>query len=163
MVIGASHSVNLSGRPLSVCPNGNASFSAAVNPWSQRLRPAAGRLKKGHSAARIPFNWGKETAQKLFAKAGSHSASKFELLCLHRKTHKQRTKMLPSPFGFGISADDEFLLQVELDFDPCSGALLRPSYREPLRLAIRPSSPILGPATTGLLRRASGLPNRHKQ
>jgi len=31
--------------------------------------------------------------------------------------------MLPSPFGFGISADDEFLLQVELDFDPCSGAL----------------------------------------
>ena len=38
-------------------------------------------------------------------------------------THKQRTKMLPSPFGFGISADDGFLLQVELDFDPCSGAL----------------------------------------
>jgi hypothetical protein len=26
------------------------------------------------------------------------------------------------PLGVGISADDEFLLQVELDFDPYSGA-----------------------------------------
>jgi hypothetical protein len=30
--------------------------------------------------------------------------------------------MFPSAFRFGVSANDEFLLQVELDFDPCSGA-----------------------------------------
>jgi hypothetical protein len=31
-------------------------FAAAVNPWSQRLRPTAGRLKKGHLSTRILFN-----------------------------------------------------------------------------------------------------------
>jgi hypothetical protein len=31
--------------------------------------------------------------------------------------------MLSSPFGFAVPADDEFLLLVEFDFDPCSGAL----------------------------------------
>ena len=36
---------------------------------------------------------------------------------------KHDAKMLSSPFGFGVSADNEFLLLVEFDFDPCSGAL----------------------------------------
>jgi hypothetical protein len=31
-------------------------ISAAVNPWSQRLRPTTGRLKNGHFSIRILFN-----------------------------------------------------------------------------------------------------------
>jgi hypothetical protein len=31
--------------------------------------------------------------------------------------------MLSGAFRLGISADDEFLLQMQLDFDLCSGAL----------------------------------------
>ena len=64
----------------------------------------------------------KESAKKFFAKAGSDSASKFKFLAFV-KAHKQRAKILSRPFRFGVSADNKFLLLMELDFDPCSGAL----------------------------------------
>ena len=43
---------------------------------TQRLRPAAGRLKKGHYSTRSLFNSSKESARKLFAKASSDSKRK---------------------------------------------------------------------------------------
>ena len=60
--------------------------------------------------------------QKFFAETGSNSPGKFEFLPFI-KTHQQRAKMFPASFGVGVSADDEFLLLVEFDFDPRSGAL----------------------------------------
>ena len=62
-----------------------------------------------------------EGAQKLFAKPGSDSASKFKLLTLV-KADEQRAEIFPRAFGFGVSADDELLLQMQLDLDPCSAA-----------------------------------------
>jgi hypothetical protein len=35
----------------------------------------------------------------------------------HNSFHQVRASARSGPFGFGISADDEFLLQVELDFE----------------------------------------------
>jgi len=62
-----------------------------------------------------------ESAQKLFAEAGPDSASKFEFLSFI-KTHEQRAKIFPRSFRFRVPADDEFLLQMQLDFDPRSRA-----------------------------------------
>jgi hypothetical protein len=52
--------------------------------------PAGGRqVKKGTFFSPNFVQLGKQSAQKLFAKAGSHSASKFESLAFI-ETHKQR-------------------------------------------------------------------------
>jgi hypothetical protein len=96
-------------------------ISAAVNPWSHRLRPAAGTLEKGQLSTRIFRNSLKQRAQKLIAEAGSDSASKFEILAF-AKANEQGAEILADLFRFGISADHELLLFVELDFDPCSSA-----------------------------------------
>ena len=64
----------------------------------------------------------KETAKKLFAEAGSDSAGKFKFLAFV-EANKQRAKILSRAFRLGVSADNKFLLLMELDFDPCSGAL----------------------------------------
>jgi len=52
-----------------------------------------------------------EGTQKFVAKAGPDSASKFKILSFI-ETHQQSAKILPSPFRFGIAANDEFLLSL---------------------------------------------------
>jgi hypothetical protein len=63
-----------------------------------------------------------ETAQKLIAKAGPDPAAEFEVLAFV-KADQERAEIFPRPFRFGVSADDEFLLLMKLEFDPCSAAL----------------------------------------
>jgi hypothetical protein len=60
--------------------------------------------------------------QKLFAKSSSDSASKFKFLAFV-EAHQQRTKILTRPFRVGVSANDEFLLSMELNLDPNSGSV----------------------------------------
>jgi hypothetical protein len=55
--------------------------------------------------------FGKKSVEEFFAEPSSDSASKFKFLALI-ETHQQSAKILPSPFRFGITADDEFLLSL---------------------------------------------------
>jgi hypothetical protein len=64
----------------------------------------------------------KKSVQEFFAKTGPNSASKFKSLPFV-ETNKQRAKMFPRSFGFGVAADHEFLLLVELHLDPRSASL----------------------------------------
>jgi hypothetical protein len=48
-----------------------------------------------------------------------------------REAHQQRTKILPTAFRFSVAANDEFLLLVELDLDPCAGAFSRLIFGAP--------------------------------
>jgi hypothetical protein len=63
-----------------------------------------------------------EIAQKLIAKAGSDSTSKFKFVPFV-KTNKQRAKILSRSFRLGVSANDEFLFLMELKLDPSSAGL----------------------------------------
>jgi hypothetical protein len=67
------------------------------------------------------FSLEKRAIRKLFAKAGSDSASKFEFLAFV-EANKQRAKIFSGTFRLGVSADDEFLLLIQLKLDPCSAA-----------------------------------------
>jgi hypothetical protein len=71
-------------------------------------------------ALRVTLTVIKQRAQKLFAEPGSDSAGKFQVLAFV-KANEQGAEMLSRPFRFGVTANDEFLLFMELDFDPCSG------------------------------------------
>jgi hypothetical protein len=84
-------------------------FRSSSQPLVPTTPASRRKVKKGTFCSPNSVQLGKESAQELSLKPVPHSASKFQLLALV-ETHKQRTKMLPSPFGFGISADDEFLL-----------------------------------------------------
>jgi hypothetical protein len=39
------------------------------------------------------------------------------------KANEQCAEMFPRSFRFGVSADDEFLLLMQLNLDPCSASL----------------------------------------
>jgi hypothetical protein len=75
---------------------------------------------------------------ELFAATCSNPSAKFEFLAFVG-SNKKRTEMFSGAFGFSVSANDKFLLSMELIL---THVPLRfpASYREPLRLPIRPSS-----------------------
>jgi hypothetical protein len=62
-----------------------------------------------------------ESAQKLFAESGSDSASKFYLVAFV-EDHQQSAKILSRPLRLGVATNDEFLLLMEFNLDPSSGA-----------------------------------------
>jgi len=97
------------------------------------------KIKKRTTLSKNFAQISKQRAQKLIAKASSDSASKFEILAFV-KANEQRAKRFPRSFRFCVPADDEFLLLMKLELYPCSVAFPA-SYREPLRLPIKPSSP----------------------
>ena len=72
-------------------------------------------------ALRVTLTVIKQRAQKLFAEPGSDSAGKFQILAFV-KANEQGAEVFPGPFRFGIASDHEFLLFMELNFDPRSGA-----------------------------------------
>ena len=63
----------------------------------------------------------KQRAQKLFTEPGSDSAGKTQVLAFV-KANEQGAEVLSGPFRLGIAPDHEFLLFMELNFDPCSGS-----------------------------------------
>ena len=69
--------------------------------------------------AKRPF--AREGSQKLFAKTRADRPDEFGLLAFV-KTDQQSAEMFPGPFGLGITANHEFLLLVELVFEPYLGA-----------------------------------------
>jgi len=59
--------------------------------------------------------------RSFFAKASSYSASKFKFLAFV-EANKQRAKILTRPLRLGVFADNKFLLLMEVELEPCSGA-----------------------------------------
>jgi len=114
------HSVYLTWQTIAGLTQRQRLISAAFNPWFHRLRPGAGRLSNGQLSTRIFCNSSKSERRSFSLNPGPTARRTLALAFV--KANEQRAETFPRPFGFGISANHEFLLLVELDLDPCPGA-----------------------------------------
>ena len=84
--------------------------------------PPGGREIRKRTAFDSNFLQGiKERTQKLFAVPGADPSGEFQVFAFV-KAGEQGAEMFPRPFGLGIAANHEFLLLMELNFDPRSGS-----------------------------------------
>jgi hypothetical protein len=85
------------------------------------VAPGCRKIRKGAILNANLLQGIKERAEKFVTEPGADSSGELKILAF-LKASEQGAKMSPRPFRLGISAGHEFLLIVELDFDPCSGA-----------------------------------------
>ena len=85
------------------------------------VAPGCREIRKGATLNSDLLQLIEERSQRLFAETRSDPTGELKALAFV-KANQQSAEMFPRPFGLGKSADNEFLLLVELDLDPCSGA-----------------------------------------